>query len=300
MKRRPSVSLIFINYNSTDFLERALLSLEQAEPELDKEIIVVDNCSYDRESVKRLCGRFFCRLVLLNKNRGYGAAANRGFLHARGDFITVVNPDVEFTPQALSRLVAFMNENDDVGVVAPQLLYPDRTPQPSSRRLPKLRYILAGRRSPLVRLFPRYAPAQEFLYTDVWQQTAPVEVEAVIGTLMVFRRTAFVSVGGFDENYFMFAEDLDICQRLREQGWKVYLEPGVKIVHYYGGVRRRWRRFTEFHRIKALYRFFIRGKSRMIKIFYAVAFAGYFFIIEGGGLVGLGEYEYSWRLRAKR
>jgi GT2 family glycosyltransferase len=300
VKRRPSVSLIFINYNSTDFLERALLSLKQAEPELDKEIIVVDNCSYDREAVKRLCERFFCRLVLLKKNRGYGAAANRGFLHARGDFITVVNPDVEFTPQALSRLVAFMIENDDVGVVAPQLLYPDRTPQPSSRRLPKLRYILAGRRSPLVRLFPRYAPAREFLYTDVWQQTAPVEVEAVIGTLMVFRRTAFASVGGFDENYFMFAEDLDICQRLREQGWKVYLDPGVKIVHYYGGVRRRWRRFTEFHRIKALYRFFIRGKSRVIKIFYAVAFAGYLFIIEGGGLVGLGEYEYSWRLRAKR
>lgn len=300
MKGKPDISLVFVNYNSTAFLERALLSLKQAEPELDREVIVVDNCSYDKEEVKSLCRRYSCRLVLLGKNRGYGAAANRGFFHARGDFVAVVNPDIEFTTQAVSKLVAFMTENERAGVVGPQLLYPDRTPQPSSRRLPKLRYIFAGRRSPLVRLFPHYAPAREFLYAEVWQETSPVEVEAVIGTFMLFRRAAYISVGGFDESYFMFAEDLDICQRIREKGWKVYLDPRVRIIHYYGGVRRRWRRFTEYHRIKALYRFFTKRKSCLPRMGYAVAFAGYLFITEGAGLAGLSEYEYSWRLQDKR
>lgn len=300
MNQKPVVSIIFVNYNSTGFLKRALVSLERSEPDLNKEVIVVDNCSRNREAVKDLCRSYHCRLVLLKKNRGYGAGANRGFYYSGGDFVAVVNPDIEFTPQSLSTLISFMKDNPRVGVVAPQLLYPDKTPQPSSRRLPKLRYIFAGRRSPLLRIFPQYAPAREFLYTDVFHQGQPVEVEAVIGTVMLFRRTAFNSVGGFDEGYFMFAEDLDICQRLREKGWHVYLTPGVKITHYYGGVRRRWRRFTEFHRIKGLYRFFTRGKGNLTRMFYTIAFASYLFILEGAGVVGLSEYEYSWRLPDKK
>ncbi|MGQ9678529.1 MAG: glycosyltransferase family 2 protein [bacterium] len=300
MNGKPAVSLIFVNYNATGFLKRALESLERSEPALDKELIVVDNCSRDKDAVKKLCRCYHCRLVFLKKNHGYGTGANRGFSISRGDFVAIVNPDVEFAPQSISNLISFMKDNPGVGVVAPQLLYPDKTPQPSSRRLPKLRYIFAGRRSLLLRIIPQYAPAREFLYTDVFQHGQPMEVEAVIGTLMMFRRNAFNSVGGFDESYFMFAEDLDICRRLREKGWQVYLETRVKIIHYYGGVRRRWRRFTEFHRIKALYRFFTQGKGALSRLFYMIAFAGYLFIVEGAGVVGLSEYEYSWRLQDKK
>jgi GT2 family glycosyltransferase len=289
------LSIIFVNYNSSELLSRALDTLEQEEGAgLDIELIVVDNGSNDRRHLRDLCLRRGVRLVLLKRNLGYGAAANRGFHYARGRYVAVANPDITFLPRALSQLVHFLETNPEAGVVSPQLLYPDRKPQPSCRRLPKLRYVFAGRRSPLVQLFPNYAPAREFLYAELWEAKSPVEVEAVIGTLMVFRRAAFESVKGFDEAFFMFAEDLDICQRLREQGWKVFLEPRARVVHEYGGVRRHWRRFSEFQRVKGLCRFFTRRKKRLARLLLTIGFAGYYFLLEAAGLCGLGELEYSW------
>lgn len=293
------LSIVFVNYNSTDLLSQALCTLEQAEPVLDKELIVVDNGSSDQKRLRDLCRQRRVRLVLLNKNLGYGAAANRGFRYVRSEFFAVCNPDVEFFPGAVSELVRFLKANPETGVVAPQLLYPDGTPQPSCRRLPKLRYVLAGRRSPVVRLFPNYTPAREFLYADTWNAEAPVEVEAVIGTAMLFRRAAFEEVRGFDEGYFMFAEDLDICQRLQVRGWKVFLEPRARILHQYGAVRKRWRRFTEFHRIKGLLRFFSRGRGGLERVLLTVSFAGYYFLLEAASLFGLGEFEYSWRSKRR-
>jgi GT2 family glycosyltransferase len=112
---------------------------------------------------------------------------------------------------------------------------------------------------------------------------------------MVFRRAAFAAVGGFDEEYFMFAEDLDICNRLRQMGWQVFLEPGAKVVHYYGAVRRSWRRWTEYQRVRALHRFFTRQSGFLSSLMLTPAFAGYYFTLEALGLVGLGEFEYSWQ-----
>ncbi|MEO0005267.1 MAG: hypothetical protein ABIK49_04615, partial [candidate division WOR-3 bacterium] len=103
------------------------------------------------------------------------------------------------------------------------------------------------------------------------------------------------AVKGFDETYFMFAEDLDICQRLRDQGWEVFLEPRANIIHHYGGVRRRFRRFTEFQRIKGLHRFFTQRAGKLKRVLLTVGFAGYYFVLEAVGLLGLGEFEYSWQ-----
>ncbi len=292
---QPLVSFIFINYNSSDLLEHALATLFDCEPELDKEVIIVDNASSDRTHLKELLKIYPCRLVLLKKNIGYGGAANRGFSEARGKFVVVANPDIKFTPGAVSELVKFMEENPRAGLVSPQLFYADGTPQPSCRRFPRLRYIFAGRRSLLPRVFPAYNRSKEFLYMEVWRKSVPVEVEAVIGAFMLFRRDSFIAVSGFDERYFLFAEDMDICRRLREKGWQVFIDPNVKVIHYYGGVRRSWRRFSEFHRIKGLYRFFTQGENHLTRFLLFILFAGYFFLIEAAGVLGLWEFEYSWR-----
>ncbi len=291
------VSVIFINHRSTELLAQALKSLVESEQELDKEVIVVDNASGENEGIVELCRCYNARLIRLRRNIGYGAAANLGFCYAQEKYIAVSNPDVEFLPKTVTRLLDFLENTPEAGVVSPQLLYPNGEPQPSCRRLPKLRYVVAGRRSFLRRLFPAYPPAREFLYLGVEERKEPVEVEAVIGTFMVFRRQAFTEVGGFDERYFMFAEDLDICQRLTQKGWRVFLLPQVRIYHHYGGVRRKRRRFTEYHRIKSLYRFFTKGKGAIGSLFLAVAFAGYFFALEALGVLGLGEFEYSWQGR---
>lgn len=287
------LTIIFVNYNSTDVLNRALATLAQCQ--LNKEVVVVDNGSNDRERLVALCKQNHARLVLLKRNRGYGGAANQGFHYARGRYIVVANPDIEFLQMALNLLLSFLHAHPDVGVASPQLLYPDGKHQPSCRRLPKLRYLFAGRRSFLLRLFPGYPLAKEFLYLDAWNKEEPVEVEAVIGTMMVFRREAFEAVKGFDEGYFMFAEDLDICQRLRKKGWRVFLEPRAKVLHHYGSVRRRFRRFTEFQRIKGLHRFFTNNKGKLLMCLLTIGFVGYYFLLEASLLLGLGEFEYSWQ-----
>lgn len=294
----PELALVFVNYDSARWLKTALASVNQAAGALNLELVVVDNFSpgdKEQERLREFGREFGARVLLLGRNLGYGAAANRGVAHTRAELVAVCNPDVRFTPQSLSRLVEFIRFQPDAGVVSPQLYYPDGTPQPSCRRLPRLRYLLWGRRSPLVRMFPGQAPAREFLYLDVWQSAQPVEVEAVIGTVMVFRRSAFAAVGGFDQGYFMFAEDLDICDRLRRQGWRVFLEPQAKVIHYYGAVRRRWRRWTEYQRVRGLYRFFIQRSRFPISPVLSALFAGYYFGLEALAVAGLGEFEYSWQ-----
>ena len=178
----PELALVFVNYDSARWLRTALATAKQATGNLNVELVVVDNFSpgeKEREWLREVGAEFGARILLLGKNLGYGAAANRGVAHTRAELVAVCNPDVRFTARSLSRLTEFIRSQPDAGVVSPQLYYPDGTPQPSCRRLPRLRYLFWGRRSPFVRMFPRQAPAREFLYLDVWQSTQPVEVEAV-------------------------------------------------------------------------------------------------------------------------
>ena len=274
-----------------------MFSLKQTVSGFCYETIVVDNASGDRDVLKPVCKKFNARLVLLPRNIGYGAAANRGFRRAKGEYVAVANPDLLFLPGAVEALVLFLDENPTAGVVGPQLVYPDGTFQPSARRLPKLRYVLAGRRSPLVRLFPGYGLSREFLYADIYKENKPVMVEAIIGAFMVFRRKAFEEVGGFDEQFFMYAEDMDICRRLQRNGWRVYLEPRARVRHYYGAVRKKHQRFSEYQRLRALCMFFSLNRNSMFSAMITFAFAGYLFVLEAGALIGLSEYEYSWRRR---
>ncbi len=296
----PDLTVIFINYNSAAFLDRALSTLREAEPLLRFEVLVVDNGSRDRAELVGVCRRNGARLILLGRNLGYGAAFNRGYRYATARYVAVSNPDLVFSAPVMTGLVGFMDERPDAGAVAPKLHYPDGTAQPSARRLPRLRYILAGRRSPLARLFPRYSAARDFLCADAHLSAAPVPVEAVIGTFVVFRRSALDQISGFDEGFFMYAEDMDICRRLGNSGWKVYLDPRVAVEHFYGGVRRRFQQFGDYHRLKALMRYFTLGRGRAAALLLRMAFAAYLFVSEAGWLVGLREFEYSWRLGARR
>lgn len=293
----PRLSVVFVNHDSHVLLKKALTSLSASDA---VESIVVDNASRDVESVRQVCRETGTLLLRARRNLGYGRAANLGFQYARGRYLAVANPDLVFSRDATDRLVGFLEMNQRAGVVSPQLVYPDGTCQPSARRFPRLRYVLAGRRSPLARWISGYAAARDFLYAGLEERKEPMAVEAVIGAMMVFRREALEQVGGFDERYFMFAEDMDVCRRLRQSGWEVYVEPRVRVVHYYGAVRRtRWF-FSEYHRIKGLWRFFCQGRGRLSRVALTVGFAGYLFALQAGGIIGLREYEYSWQQMGRK
>jgi GT2 family glycosyltransferase len=195
----------------------------------------------------------------------------------------------------MSALVRLLDQTPGCGAVSPQLVYPDGRAQASARRLPRLKYVLAGRRSPVGRLLPGLSRARDFQYLGIEHELGPVAVEAVIGTCVVFRRKAIEAVRGFDERYFMFAEDLDICRRLGRAGWQILLEPRVRVQHYYGAVRRQFRRLTEFHRLRALRQFFLDGRPLPVRAVLTLGFAAYLCLEEAAGLIGLEEFEYSWQ-----
>jgi len=293
----PDLTVLFITYNSTDQLATALISLGRSEPQGGIEVLVVDNASRDRDELADVCRAHRARLLALRRNVGIGAAANRGFRYARGRYVAVANPDLIFTDGAVSSLVRFMDERPEAGVVAPQFVYADGVAQPSARRFPRLRYVFAGRRSPLARIVPRLVPTAEFLYAGIERSAGPVEVEAVVGAFMVFRREAFVQAGAFDERYFMYAEDTDICRRIR-RAWKVFLLPTARITHLVGQTRRRFVGSAEFHRLRSHRRFFLDGTQGLQAGLIGLLFACYLALQQAAHLVGITEFEYSWAHRS--
>lgn len=284
------MTALFVSHNSARDLARALTSLAESRPPVSTRVLVVEN-GRSVAATRAVCSRFGATLVTPGRNLGYGAAANRAASDCRSEYLAIANPDLVFAPDSLARLIEFMDRCPDAGVVAPQLYYPDGTPQPSARRRPGFRYILAGRRLPLLRL---NRAARAFQYLGSEKLPGPLPVEAVVGAFMLFRRRAFEEVGGFDRKYFMFAEDVDICLRLAPR-WGVYLLPSARVVHAVGGSRRRARSFTEFHRLRSLRRFFLDGHPRALAPLINVLFAGYLGLLMAVAVVELGEREYSWR-----
>ena len=171
------------------------------------------------------------RLVTMDENSGFGAAVNRGVLEVEGEYLLLANADVYFEPGAVDRLVAGLREHPDWAVAAPLLRDPAGTVQESSFRFPGLAQTLIDllpspvwlRRS---RLNGRY-PAG-------WAVARDFEIDHPLGACMLVRREAFSAVGGFDEGYFLYAEEIDLCRRLRKAGWKAGHIAGSAAVHVGG------------------------------------------------------------------
>ncbi|MEO0073143.1 MAG: glycosyltransferase family 2 protein [candidate division WOR-3 bacterium] len=291
----PLISVLFVDYQSHAFLDRAITSLRWAEPELSIEILAVDNGSPERRAAEEICRRHRVRLLRLTRNLGYGAAANRGLKYVSTPYVAVANPDITFERGSLSKLLEVMENNSSIGAVAPQLLYPDGTPQPSARRLPRLKYVLAGRRSPIVRIFPHWSLARKFQYLGSENANSLIYAEALLGTLLVLRTAAIAQVCGFDERFFMFAEDIDLSRRLRQRGWNLAVEPRARIFHFCGGSRQLVRRFTDYHRIKGLTLFLTLDRSLIERCLVWILGTWYYITLETMAMIGLYEHEYSWK-----
>ena len=218
-----------MNYNTRQFLESCVRALvdEKAGTELD--IVVIDNASADgsAESVRAL---FPGASVVANRtNLGFGRAANQGFLKTSGEYVLVLNPDVTVTPGSLVRMVQFMDEHRDVGLLLPKLLNPDGTVQPSCRTFYTLPVLLL-RRTPLGAIFRDARSVRTHLMTD-WDHAEVREVDWGLGAAMLIRRSAIGQGAPFDERFFIYFEDVDLCLRLKQSGWKVVYFPEAALLH---------------------------------------------------------------------
>jgi GT2 family glycosyltransferase len=226
------LSVTICSWNTREYLRACLASLELARSEGTIEVIVIDNASND-SSAEMVETEFpWVRLERLSNNVGFGAGHNLAFTRAKGDLIMPLNSDTEIHASAIRQLIAFMRENTDVGIVGPKLLNPDGSLQFSCRRFPTPSAMLF-RNTPLGRLFPNNRFTRDYLMTD-WSHDEPRDVDWVSGAAFCLRRELYDSVGGFDERFFMYLEDVDLCKRAHEAGYRVVYFPGAVITHAIG------------------------------------------------------------------
>ncbi len=232
---RPDLSIVIVNWNVRDLLRRCLMSAlspqaEQTPPCDSVEIIVVDNASTDG-SVDMLQAEFPQLTLVANAdNRGFPAANNQGIAAAQGRYVLALNPDTEILGDALATLVRYMDAHPDVGIVGPQLLNPDGSVQSSRRRFPTLP-ILFLESTWLAALAPRALRRYYFLDQP---DDITLDVDWITGAAMLARREAVQQVGGMDEGFFMYSEELDWCRRVKAAGWRVVYHPAAQIIHYVG------------------------------------------------------------------
>jgi GT2 family glycosyltransferase len=232
------LSIIIVNYNVRQFLENALTSLLRALEGMRGEIIVVDNAS-DDGSVEMVREKFpGVRLIVNTTNVGFARANNAALRDATGTCLLLINPDTIVQEDTLQVMTGFLGRNPDVGLAGCTILNPDGTLQLACRRSFPTPWVAFTKIMGLSSLFPRSRWFGRYNLTYLPPEET-YEVEAISGSFMMMTRAAYEKVGGLDEMFFMYGEDLDWCYRVRQAGFKVFYVHRTKIIHYKGESTRR-------------------------------------------------------------
>jgi N-acetylglucosaminyl-diphospho-decaprenol L-rhamnosyltransferase len=262
------VSAVVVNYNAADHLLDCVASLRG---ESIEDVVVVDNGSSDGSIEALRSADPQARIVQPMRNLGYGGGANAGARHAEHDLLLVCNPDLVLHHGSLEPLVADALANPDVAVVGPRIFSSDGTVYPSARSFPSLGEAVGHAFVGLVSEENRWTRRYK---RPLAGETATLETDWVSGACFLVRRDAFSSVGGFDEAYFMYVEDVDLCWRLHRAGWRVLHEPASLVTHVQGvsTARHPYRMALAHHR--SMWRFANRSYSGPERMALPVVAAG--------------------------
>lgn len=226
------VSVVIVSWNVKTFLVDCIESIIKYPSLFDDEIIVVDNASTDG-TVEAVIERFpEVRLIANTDNTGFAQANNQGAAVARGEYLFIVNPDTLLLPNTLNELVKFMDCNPDIAICGPHVLNEDRTTQRSVRGLPTWGMAFS-RHTPLgtLGLFRKSLRTWRCRDFNYHQQA---DVEQLIGAALLVRRNIFERVCGFDERFFMYYEEVDLCKRIKEEGGRIVYNPSAELIHLGG------------------------------------------------------------------
>ncbi|HXF71757.1 MAG TPA: glycosyltransferase family 2 protein [Actinomycetota bacterium] len=254
--RGPDLAVVVVNHDAGPYLERCLRSVLAAAGGLSLEVVVVDNASTDgSERAAELAG---ARLIRNPHNRGFSAAANQGIRATSAPWVLLLNPDAEVWAGTLAALLKRAEDDPRVAVVGPLLRNADGTVYPSGRRIPSL--LDAVGHAFLAPFWPGNPFTRRYRIED-WDRTTEREVPWVSGAAMLLRRRAVEEVGLLDEGYFLYFEELDLCTRLRERGWRVLFTPELEVLHEGGVSTGRSRRMHLIHS-RSAYRYFAKHRAR--------------------------------------
>lgn len=267
------VAAVVVNFESGAALTECLRTLVSESP---AEVLVVDNGSVDGSVAQARRDFPSLEVVVPGRNLGYGAAANRGAAATTAELILVCNSDLSVHPGALASLVAVLDQEPDVAVTGPLIRTPSGDRYPSARQFPSL--IDAGGHALLGLFVPNNRFTRKYQRSDMASANdTPQRADWVSGSCFLVRRSAFEAVGGFDEAYFMYAEDADLCWRLAGAGWSTTYVPAAEVLHVQGVStdHHPYRMIVEHHR--SLLRFAWRttaGSRRLLLPLVALGIGG--------------------------
>jgi len=256
--RAADLAVVIVNFDTGPWLGRCLDSLERHRGDLAVEIVVVDNAS--RDGSERAAERAGVSLVRNPLNRYLSPAWNQGAAATRAPYLLFLNPDTEWFSGTLADLLAVARANPRAGVIGPMIRRPDGTVYPSGRTFPS---VMDAMGHAFVSPFTRANPFTRRHEMGGWDRATECLVDWVSGCAMVMPRAAFDAVGGFDEGFPLYAEELDMAERLAKEGWTVLFTPQVEIVHEQGistGKARRPHRLVVMHST-SLYRYYAKHRA---------------------------------------
>lgn len=259
------ITFVTVCYKTPGLIRQLLKGLESAGLPFEFEYFLVDNGDDGTAGMVR--ERFpWVTVIDGHGNIGFGAANNLAFRRATGEYVMLVNPDLTVFQGEIEKLLAFADLNPDMGLIGPQLLNPDRSLQRTFHRFP----------SPLIPLYRRTMlgrtrwgrrAVDHYLMTDA-DHTRVQDVDGLFGAAILIRRAALDAIGHFDERYFIYFEDVDLCRRAWEAGWRVCYAPVAKFVHYHqreSDVKRPWHLVTNRtarEHIKSAITYFLKYRGK--------------------------------------
>ena len=249
-----SCSVIIVAYNSCDFIPACLKSVRDACEGVDSQIIVLDNGS--KERIKPEIKKFFPEVLWLDseENLGFGKGCNLAEKHATKPFLFFINPDTVVSRDSFTKVLDFMEEHPESGTVGCRILNEDGTLQWACRRSFPTIISAVSKTVGLAAMFPKskLLASYNMTYAD---PDAVTEVDAISGSFFCIKRDLYESLKGFDEDYFMYGEDLDLCFRTKAAGYKNYYTPSTNILHFKGQScrTRRWGSYLDFYKAMLIF-----------------------------------------------
>lgn len=254
MKNKPTVSVVIVNWNTRDLLNQTLKSLYKNTKGVTFETILVDNGSTDgsMEMVRRIFPRV--KTVKLPVNKGFAAANNIGFTKAKGKYILLLNSDTIVSKSTLPVMSKFLDDHPHAGCVGCKHLNPDGSLQRSVDNFPSLLNDFLSY-TELYRL-SIFLPLLKKSFAWWGNHNTVTEVDWVNGACMMVKRKVIDDIGGLDEGFFIYAEELDWCFRMKEKGWKVFFTPFANLIHIGGQAMNKAASTRIILKYKGQYRFY--------------------------------------------
>jgi GT2 family glycosyltransferase len=227
------LSVIILNYNVRFFLEQCVASVQEALTNIDTEIIVVDNDSSD-DSCEMIKSRFpNVKLIKNNSNLGFPKGNNIGVAQAKGDYICILNPDTVVAEDTFDRILAFAEKQENLGIVGCKLIDGSGNFLPESKRGIPTPFVALTKIFGLYKLFPNWELFNRY-YAQHLSENETGKVDILVGAFMIMKRNLYNEIGGFDENCFMYSDDIDLSFMSLKSGKINYYFHETSVIHYKG------------------------------------------------------------------